>query len=163
MTTRVLRTATIVASWGLCLYGALAIARWEGPLDHALCGPWGCGPRLPPLLACHAAWAVALTLPAGFVAWSKLVTPAACRWIGLSLMAVAAAIMAALFASHVLVWWPQAEPGQRPYFWHHLAFDVVTMVDVPVAQLFVVGLGLVGVSRWRDRPRQPRPAVHSPQ
>lgn len=138
----IVRNVAVVAVWGLCLHGALSIARWQGDFEHTICGPWGCGPRLPPVISCHVAWLVALALPAGFVAWSGHVTPAARRVIGSAVMGVAGMIIAGFFAWHVGVWWPQATVSQQPYFWHRFAFMMVTAIDVPAVQMLVLGLAI---------------------
>lgn len=136
------RTVVIMAAWGTCLSGAIAIANWQGDLEHAICGPWGCGPRLPPLISCHAVWLVILALPAGFVASSRHVSPAARRVIGGTLTGVAGALFAGFLAWHLLTWWPQAAAWQRPYFWHRYAFTVATAIDVPAAELLVLGVAI---------------------
>jgi hypothetical protein len=142
MTGSLTRTVAIMVTWSACLYGALAISKWQGDLDHAICGPWGCGPRLPPLLACHVAWLVMLALPAGVVVASRRVSPMIRCMIGGSLMGVASIMLAGFFAWHLLVWWPQAADCQRDYFWQRYAFMVVTAIDVPAAELFLIGLAI---------------------
>ncbi len=142
MTGSLTRTVAIMGTWSTCLYGALAISKWQGDLDHAVCGPWGCGPRLPPLMACHAAWLVLLALPAGFIVSSRHVSPAMRRMIGGSLVGVAWIMFAGFFAWHLLVWWPQAADFQRDYFWQRYAFTVATAIDVPAAELLLIGLAI---------------------
>jgi hypothetical protein len=83
-----------------------------------------------------------LALPAGFIALSRNVSPAVRRVIGGTITAVAGMIFAGFFAWHLLTWWPHAAAWQRPYFWRRYAFTVATAIDVPAAELLVVGMAI---------------------
>src|SRR6202034_2817596 len=53
-------------AWGVCLKWALLLQYLPASTfgQHTVCGPWGCGPPLPVLLACHTFWMVLLAPPA---------------------------------------------------------------------------------------------------
>jgi hypothetical protein len=53
-------------AWGAGLSGALHLQGLPTSAfgAHGVCGPWGCGPPVPVLLACHGFWMVLLGPPA---------------------------------------------------------------------------------------------------
>ena len=55
--------SALVAVWGVSLLGVLQIQHLPLDAGHSVCGPWGCGPPLPPLIAYHGFWIVLLSLP----------------------------------------------------------------------------------------------------
>ena len=46
--------------WSGLLFGSLSVANLPGDWGHGICGPWGCGPPMQALVACHFAWLVVL-------------------------------------------------------------------------------------------------------
>lgn len=170
MTSSLARTTIGLAMWGGCLAGALAIANLPWDLGHAICGPWGCGPPMQALVACHLAWFVVLVPPAVLlVRWSKASNTMR-RRVGLLLVALAGAVLLAMMVYERLTWWPRASEWQRAHFWQRCGFVIATTVDVPVIQVLLIGVGLflAGVVRWRFncrracRPKSSTP-VHCPR
>lgn len=136
------RFAVRTLAWGGCLIGALSIATWPGNWGHGICGPWGCGPPLQALIACHLSWFVVLTPIALWVVRSTRISDQMQRNIGLLAAGAALAGIAAVLAHQYFVWWPQAGEFQRPYFWQRFGFTIATMVDVPMVQALLIGLGI---------------------
>jgi hypothetical protein len=151
MSSAMLRMSFGLVAWGGCLAGSLAFANWPGDLGHGICGPWGCGPPLQSLIACHAAWLVALAPPAGLLVWSRKVSVTTRRRVGIVMTLVPLAVLMSLFVHQLLVWWPQAGQWQRPYFWQRFGFTIATTVDVPVVQALLIGptIWLSGQTRRR--------------
>ena len=140
----------LILSGGL-LYGSAAIADWEADLGHGICGPWGCGPPLQALIACHLAWLSVLGPAALALASSPKFSPQALRTIGLVLIALAVLSLIGTLAHQLLVWWPQTSEWHRPYFLHRYGFTIATTVDRPTVQVLLIGLTLWRVGRLRLR------------
>lgn len=142
--------------------GALSIAAWPGHLGHGICGPWGCGPPLQALIACHLAWFVALIPPAMMLSSSKYSSGHLLRTSGFVLVILAGLGFLAVLANQYFVWWPQATLWQQSYFWQRYGFTIVTAVDIPLTQLLLIGVALTcrGVKRSRvsgtSRPTESR-------
>ncbi len=116
--------------WGLMLWGALSLRNLHWPHSHGICGPWGCGPAVPALLAVHTAWTVLLLPPAVFLRRRHGApgTQSICRgWLAAGLGGiVAVGLYEAAF------WLPTVGAWGRDYFLHRWAFAVVTLTDVPL-------------------------------
>ncbi len=128
--------------WAASLFAALAIRDLPGDWGHAICGPWGCGPPLQALLACHMAWLIILAPPAALLARSTQISAHGLRRFGAFLCVLAALFVAAAVIYQGLTWWPSESQWQRGFFWRRCAFVLATTVDLPVAQLLLVGLYL---------------------
>ncbi len=127
-----------LAGWSGMLLASLSVAKLPGDWGHGICGAWGCGPPTQALVACHLAWLVALTPPVVFIMyWSRR---AQCR-VGFLLTALSICAVLALIAYQRIVWRPEAYEWQRSFFWQRCGFCLATTVDVPILQMF--GLGLV--------------------
>lgn len=142
MSSAIFRMSLGLMAWGGCLAGALAFANWPGDLGHGICGPWGCGPPLQALIACHAAWLVALAPPAGLLVGSRNVSVTTRMRVGIAMTLLPMAVLTCLFAHQLLVWWPQVSQWQRPYFWQRYGFTIATTIDVPVVQVLLIGLAI---------------------
>lgn len=141
MTFSLARTLLGLTIWAVCLAGALSVANLPWDLGHAICGPWGCGPPVQALVACHLAWFVALVPPAVLLVRWRRPSGTMLRRVGLLLVALAGAVLMAIVIYERLVWWPEASELQQAYFWQRYGFAIATAVDVPVVQVLVVGLG----------------------
>ncbi|MGD9858244.1 MAG: hypothetical protein AB7U20_25160 [Planctomycetaceae bacterium] len=133
------------------MIGALSISAWPGDWGHGICGPWGCGPPLQALIACHLAWLVALAPIAQWLVHSTRVSNRMLRSIGQLAAGAALAGLAVVLAHQYFVWWPQTSEFQRPYFWQRYAFTIATMVDVPFVQLLVFGIATAAARSKRSR------------
>lgn len=153
------RIAIGLIIWGACLVGALSIWAWPGDLGHGICGPWGCGPPLQALIACHLAWFVALVPPAMLLTSSRHTSGRLLTVSGLVLVMLSATGFLAVLAHQSLVWWPQATQWQQPYFWQRYGFTIVTTIDFPLAQVVVIGVALTCIGCQRSR----RSATGTPQ
>jgi len=151
-------------TWGACMGGALSIAAWPEHLGHGICGPWGCGPPLQALIACHLAWFVALIPPAMMLSSSMRSSGRLLPTSGSLLVILAGLGLLAVLAHQYFVWWPQATEWQHPYFWQRYGFTIATMVAVPLAQLLLIGIALMVVGVASDRrstSRKPQAAADS--
>lgn len=74
------------------------------------------------------------------------------RRVGLFMALVGVIALASVFAYQLFVWWPQASQWERPYFWQRYGFTLATTVDIPMAQVSLVGatVWLSGLSRSRE-------------
>jgi len=151
-------------TWAAFMVGALSIAAWPSHLGHGICGPWGCGPPLQALIACHLAWFVALIPPPRLLTSSMRMSGRFLIASGIVLVILASSGFLALLAHQYLVWWPQATEWQHPYFWQRYVFTIVTSIDVPLIQVMLIGVALtcVGFNRSRrSAKRKPQGAAES--
>ncbi len=137
--------------WAASLFAALAIRDLPGNWGHSICGPWGCGPPLQTLLACHLAWLVVLAPPAALLVQSQRVPTHVLRRFGTVLCVIAVVSVAAMIIYQRVAWWPSASEWQRGFFWQRCGFVLATMIDLPVAQVLLLGFCL--------RSRRPEPNV----
>lgn len=136
-------------AWAILLWSALQMAHVHTSWDHALCGVWGCGPTLPAVLSCHAAWLIVLT-PVALVGRS-LVPPRWARSIGLAVSVLVLALLLGIISRESTTWLQQAPVGYRHYFAQRCLFVIATWVDVPLVELGLVGL------LWWATPRKSLP------
>ncbi len=128
-------------AWGMVLWGVLKIGEFPWPTTHDICGPWGCGPPVTALIACHGAWLVIFT-PLAYVV-PALTSWRHCRRIGWLLQAVGMLGILGMGLYELAVWLPAVPESVRTYFGHRWAFSVVTLTDVPLVQSIVLGTCLV--------------------
>src|SRR5271170_2895543 len=97
-----------MSAWAVCLRWALLLEKLPAATfgEHGVCGPWGCGPPVPVLLACHGFWLFLLGPPAVLAASylpSKLV------WrLGIGFVSAGLCGLAALVAWEAATWLAQA-------------------------------------------------------
>jgi hypothetical protein len=141
-------------TWGLAsllwlagLEGALQLQRLPSALfgGHDICGPWGCGPPVPVLLACHGFWLVLIGPPA-VLAVQQLTN----KWIwrlgiGLASAGLCGVIVVAVWEA--ATWLPEASAWQRQYVGQRFMFALVSFVDAPILQSLLIGTGLCLASR----------------
>ena len=132
-----------------------------GDLGHTICGPWGCGPPLEALLACHLAWIVVLTPAAGWIFWSGYFSATTVVRIGQVLVGVGMAWLIGVLAYQVLVWLPQAGVWQRAYLPQRYGFVIATTVDFPMVQCLLIGgcVWAAGRRRLRTDPKADEPPL----
>lgn len=140
---RVLYVTFAAAAWAAGLVVVLSLANWPGDWGHSICGPWGCGPPLQTLVACHLAWLVVLVPLSVMLARSERIPPPAVRRLGMLLCIVGVILLVGIVIYQRVVWWPVVGDWQSKFFWQRCGFVVATMVDVPVAQFLLVGAYLV--------------------
>jgi hypothetical protein len=150
-----------------CLASLVWLAGLEGVLQlqslpaaslggHDVCGPWGCGPPTPVLLACHGFWLVLMGPPAVLAA---LRLPA--KWVrrlGVGLVSAGLCGLVAVAAWEAATWLPQASAWQRPYIGQRYLFALVTLVDAPILQSLVIGSALC-LARRRGTLGSPDPGI----
>ena len=149
MSVTTLRYCVGLAVWGAVLLGSLSVSRLPGDWGHGICGPWGCGPPLQSLVACHSAWLVALSAPVILVARSRCLSVHIVRRVGVALTILGSIGLLGVVIYQVIFWLPHTTEWQRPYFWHRCGFVVATSVDLPLVQLAGLGGGLLYFSRYR--------------
>ncbi|MFV2065444.1 MAG: hypothetical protein ACC645_00580 [Pirellulales bacterium] len=142
---RISRAAGWIVLWTVALYGTLQIARLSGPWDHAICGPWGCGPPLSALVACHAFWSVLIggTVMVAVRCWSgaTLATVGRLLAVGGLIGLVVLAIWGVVHGS------PAGEGILRPYLVQRYLFVLLTSIDTPIVELTVAGGAMVVAGR----------------
>jgi hypothetical protein len=139
------RALGAIVVWGVVLWGALSIARLPGDWGHGVCGPWGCGPPLQALLACHLSWLVVLLPLAGVL---RLWLP--CRQqrvLGMIVLVAGCVGLGGLVAYELTTWWPAVSEWQRHFFWQRIGFVIATQVDLPVIELILTGVCLLTGAR----------------
>jgi hypothetical protein len=127
------------SAWGVCLWWALLLQSLPATTfgDHGVCGPWGCGPPVPVLLACHVFWFVLLGPPAVLAAGQL---PG--RWVrrlATVMVALATAGLVAVGGWEAATWFREASEWQRQYAIHRYFFEVITLVDLPILEVLIIG------------------------
>lgn len=152
-------------TWTAGLYGVLQLQylRVESLETHGVCGPWGCGPPIAALVACHAFW-LALILPGAILASNFLSLKMISR-LGFGLISFGLCGLVAVASWEAATWLPQASSWQRQFVVQRFIFAIVTTVDAPLLQSLVVGTGLYIVpNRHREcsplRERQSVGVIH---
>lgn len=143
------KTVMLTAAWGGALFGVLQLYRLPDAAGHSICGPWGCGPPIQALAACHGFWLVLFSLPTGLLC--RRLDPRTLRRTGLLLVAGGILGLAGIAVWEGIHWWPRASEFQRHYIVQRYLFVVATLVDVPVVEIVIVGFTCFGTARLRDR------------
>ncbi len=128
--------------WALGVYGALSLQHSTLANDHAICGPWGCGPTTSALIAMHVGWLAVLAPPIIFFPFRIHLGCKHTQCLSVCLVVVGLVGMTAIVAWQWLFWLPQAGESSRPYIWHRCGFAIATAVDWPLAQFFLIGVSL---------------------
>ncbi|MEM9701540.1 MAG: hypothetical protein AAF907_03750, partial [Planctomycetota bacterium] len=145
--------------WGAACYGVVQVAEREGAFgDASICGPWGCGPPLPAVIAMHGFW---LIVAAGVVRLAALFLPA--RWlrhVGRALTVIGLLGAIGLAGWGVSEWWAEVATDRRQYAGRRLLFELAAHTDLPVLQATLAGATAWIVGRVRLRRRAYLPAPH---
>src|SRR6056297_585256 len=137
----------LLGGWGVLLWGTLQMTHVSLPLpwDHGICGPWGCGPPMEALLACHFFWAV-LFFPIGIYCRGKL-SEIRRRQLGMALVLIGLMWTGVILIQQWLTWYTDAADEVRQYYFRRIAFVIACNTDYPLIQ--VMGLG--SCLMWRSR------------
>ncbi len=130
-----------IVAWGIALTATLSIARLPGDWGHGVCGPWGCGPPLQALVACHLSWLVVL-LPLASVSQTWL-SRRQQQVLGIIVMVSGCAGLIGIATHEYGTWWPAVNEWQRGFFWQRVGFVIATWVDLPLVELILAGLLLL--------------------
>jgi hypothetical protein len=150
MSLNFLRFVISLFGWAAALGLSLSLSNWTSDWSHGVCGPWGCGPPIPALLACHLSWFI-LLLPIA-VQGARWLPPKRVSLLGWIAMAGSTISIAAMATYERMTWYAQASELNRPYFWNRVGFTMITQVDLPVLQVFTVGFVFVVASQRFLRP-----------
>lgn len=148
------KVAIVVGGWGLLLLGVLQIQNLPmSTASHLICGPWGCGPPLPPLLANHGFWLTFLLLPTLFMC--AVLGPVKLRKAG-QLLLIAGVSGFAFVALWELIpslphWLPRVRDLDPKYYLQRFLLSLVTLIDVPVVPLTLDGLICLWVAKRRRK------------
>jgi hypothetical protein len=153
LVTRILQIAVGLVSWGTAIAASLSITNLPGDWGHGVCGAWGCGPPLQPLIACHLTWFVVLAPMAWLLTQGPLRKYQ--RVVGVLAVSVAGAAILGIVLHQWLRWLPNVSAWQRPYFLQRCAFVVVTAIDFPILQFLLLGSWLALVHPCRTRAQAP--------
>ena len=120
------------------MLAVLQISQLTTGLTHLACGPWGCGPPLEALAACHGFWALFLTPPAAWAASRS--SMAAVRLVSLCAGLAGLAGVIGVVAWQAGTYLPLVGEGQPSYFFQRCLFVIATTVELPMVQLILLGL-----------------------
>ncbi len=134
-------------AWGLVLWGVLQIGDLPLSATHSICGPWGCGPPLPALIACHGAWLVILA-PIAYLIPIRL-SSFLSRIVGWSIMMIGMLGVLGVGLYESMTWLPAVDDSLQHYFVRRWAFSVITLTDVPMLQ--TIGLGGMFILLGREQ------------
>lgn len=139
----------LVVAWGISVWLVLQLQYLSSDSLHSICGPWGCGPPLPVLVACHGFWLVILGPPllAGRCLWK----PRRQLMVGITLALLGLLTLAGFGIWEATHWLQQVSEFQRHYFLQRWMFVVGTLVDVPIVETTLCGGVLAFTSWWRLR------------
>ena len=132
-----LRIIAGIVVWGFIFLATLSIGQVRADWGHSICGPWGCGPPLPALVACHLSWLVVL-LPLTAIIQTR-VDERFLRLLGALLMTFGLVGILGIIAYELFTWWPSATEFHRRYLWQRLGFAIVTQIDLPVIESIITG------------------------
>lgn len=137
----------LLSLWCGCLYSVLRVTEIPGNWGHWICGPWGCGPRLQALVACHGFWLV-LLVPAAMIL-NEALPSRQLRLIGTLVAGLGAAGILLVALIQGCTWLPVTP---RPYYFgQRVLFSVATTVEFPMVQFVCIGLLLRYLAKSRDR------------
>jgi len=137
------RIIALALGWWAALMGVLQLTHLPGDWGHAICGPWGCGPRLQSLVACHAFWFVVVIPLAGVPL--RFWTPRALKCLGLGLMALGLWGFVGVGIWQFLSEWPAEYVVQR------YLFLLATLVEFPIVPVTLAGAWCWTVGARRAR------------
>ncbi len=137
----------LLSLWCGCLYSVLRVTEIPGNWGHWICGPWGCGPRLQALVACHGFWLV-LLFPAAII-FSAALPSRHVRLIGTLVAGLGTAAILLVAVIQGCTWLPVT---LHPYYFgQRVLFSVATMVELPMVQFVFIGLLLRYLAKSHDR------------
>jgi hypothetical protein len=142
-------------AWGAALWGALSLQTVPASAfgEHGVCGPWGCGPPVPVLLACHTFWIVLLG-PSTVIAAVRL-PQAWRRLLGILLVVLGTQGLLAVGIWESFTWLREASEWHRHYIVHRYVFALITLVDFPIIEVLVAGAGLWLTARVKSQTSEP--------
>ena len=132
-----LRIIAGIVVWGLVFLATLSIGQVKADWGHSICGPWGCGPPLLALVACHLSWLVVLLTLAALI--QNRIGERTTRLLGSLLVSFGLIGIVGMIAYEFFTWWPSATEFHRRYLWQRLGFSIVTQIDLPVIESIFTG------------------------
>ena len=154
------RNGLLLLAWAWTLFGVLSIANLPGNWGHSVCGVWGCGPPLQALISCHLAWLVVLGPLAELVTRSSPRPSDLRLQLGKLLCLISTLLLLAIVVYQLATWWPAVSELQQSYFWQRCGFVIVTLVDVPILPMLVVGLTFLCRERFFSFPPEEKSSSH---
>ena len=139
---RLLELIGLPLLWGAMVYGAISLNELRFGSDHSICGPWGCGPTTPSLLAMHVGWLALLAPPFMYLPKRIGLSHKAIRRFSSFIALVGLSGVFAIVAWQWIIWLPQAGEWSRQYIWQRCGFAVATAIDFPLLQLTAIGIAL---------------------
>jgi len=162
MSTSASKSKTVCKSIGLvvwvaAIYGSLQIHYLEGNFDHAICGPWGCGPPVMALVGCHVFWFL-LVAPPALAAGFLLPADRALR-IGKFCAIVGLGSLAWVVAADGIRFWQSALSSE--FLLQRILFCLATFVELPLGLLGLAGLAIRQLGKRRIRSSDSSPAENT--
>ncbi|MBI1312031.1 hypothetical protein GC176_12125 [bacterium] len=155
--TLTLRTGgPLIVAWGLSVWLVLQLQYLPSDSLHSICGPWGCGPPLSVLVACHGFWVVILGPP--LVAGCSLWNPGRQVNVGITLTSLGLLTLTGFGVWEATHWLQQVSEFQKQYFLQRWMFVVGTLVEIPIVETTFCGIVLTATGRWsRESKRSVQP------
>lgn len=139
-----LRIAIGLVGWAALLYGALTLRRVPGEFSYLICGPWGCGPSLQSLVACHTFWLVLIGPPLWVVGGRWSLSGLRLATAGIWFVVIAGVLVTCIW--QIVTWIPSFPGGTElawQNYWQRCLFVLATMVEVPLLPLAIASLPLL--------------------
>lgn len=136
--------------WGLTLWGVLQLSNAPVLNSHSVCGIWGCGPPTNALLACHLGWLVFLLPVLPLTRSFGRQFPRASLGLLSSFVVLSVFGLLAVGLHDLMFWYPAASEAARGYFMRRWAFSAITQTDLPMLELFAVGIAGIGIKRFQQ-------------
>ncbi len=133
---KLLRWTILLLIWGGAMQGAILVGSLSTKWSHVLCGPWGCGPRVEDLLACHLFWLAMLCAPL-YLLWHC--DAGLCRQAGYVLIGAGSLMLGAVVFYELFTWLPRVDSSLYIYLPQRLFYAVVTFVELPMLQFLLFG------------------------
>jgi hypothetical protein len=138
-------------AWAALVLGSLQSKLLVSVSAHTVCGPWGCGPETPALVAIHSGWLAFIGPPLIFFPLRLKWPNATIRSLSFCFLAAGLVGILAIVAWQWLIWLPQADPGSINYIWQRCGFAVITAVDWPLIPLLILSGILWGISSLQPK------------
>jgi hypothetical protein len=148
---RIVEPILLPIAWAAIVLGALQSRFLISSTNHAICGPWGCGPESGALLAMHAGWLAFICPPLIYMPLRLKLSQRAIRKLSVGLFLAGFVGVLVIVAKQWIIWLPQSGAWAREYIWQRCGFAVVVEVDWPFIPLLVVSGILEIVAGFRMR------------
>ena len=139
----------LTIAWGIAVWLVLQLQHLPSDSLQSICGPWGCGPEMQVLVACHGFWIVIPGPPIVASCWCW--NPGRQFRVGFVLAGVGLLTLICVGNWEATHWLPQVQEYQKQFFLRRWMFVIGMMVDVPIVETFLSGVILASCGWWKRR------------